>query len=159
MAYAYVNTGEAAPESYVLRLGDPHARLDTVSAPAPPVIRAGYRIPAESPGRRTAFANWLAWPANPLTARVMVNRIRQFRIGDGLVRTPNDFGVMGDKPAGQCAAGLAGGGVCVEHPEFPFDTASVLWSEMVQEIFTAFCGRGLFWASRCTPSPTTPLVM
>ena len=62
------------------------------------MIQAGYAIPADSAGRRTAFANWLASPENPLTARVMVNRIWQFRMGDGLVRTPNDFGTMGDKP-------------------------------------------------------------
>jgi hypothetical protein len=96
-AYAYVNTGEAAPESYVLRLGDPHARLDRVAPAVPYVLQAGLQIPDS--GRRTAFAKWLASPENPLTARVMVNRIWQFRMGDGLVRTPNDFGTMGDKPA------------------------------------------------------------
>jgi hypothetical protein len=95
-AYAYVNTGEAAPQSYVLRMGDPHNRLDPVDPAVPYVLRAGYTVPAE--GRRTAFANWLASRENPLTARVMVNRIWQFRMGDGLVRTPNDFGTMGDKP-------------------------------------------------------------
>ncbi len=40
----------------------------------------------------------MASDQNPLTARVMVNRIWQFRMGYGLVRTPNDFGTMGDKP-------------------------------------------------------------
>ena len=60
--------------------------------------RPATRSPPESPGRRTAFANWLASRENPLTARVMANRIWQFRMGDGLVRTPNDFGTMGDKP-------------------------------------------------------------
>jgi len=97
-AYAFVNTEEPAPQSYVLRLGDPHSRLDPVNPALPFVIRAGYTIPLNSTGRRTAFANWLASPENPLTARVMVNRIWQFRMGDGLVRTPNDFGTMGDKP-------------------------------------------------------------
>ncbi|HEV3197796.1 MAG TPA: DUF1549 and DUF1553 domain-containing protein [Bryobacteraceae bacterium] len=97
-AYAFVNTSEAVPESYVLRLGDPHSRLGPVEPSVPLVMRAGYQIPAVSPGRRTAFANWLASPDNPLAARVMVNRIWQFRMGAGLVRTPNDFGTMGDKP-------------------------------------------------------------
>jgi len=97
-AYAYVNTGEAAPDSFVLRLGDPHSRLDPVEPAVPYVMRAGYQIPGAPLGRRTAFAEWLASPANPLTARVMVNRIWQYRMGDGLVRTPNDFGTMGDKP-------------------------------------------------------------
>jgi hypothetical protein len=98
MAYAYVNTGEAAPESFILRMGDPHNRLDPVEPSVPYVLKAGYKVPAASPGRRTAFANWLASKENPLTARVMANRIWQFRMGTGLVRTPNDFGTMGDKP-------------------------------------------------------------
>jgi hypothetical protein len=97
-AYAYVNTVEAPPESFVLRMGDPHSRLDPVEPAVPRVLRRDFQIPTASPGRRTAFANWLASRDNPLTARVMVNRIWQFRMGTGLVRTPNDFGVMGDKP-------------------------------------------------------------
>lgn len=97
-AYSFVNTGEAAPQSFVLRLGDPHSRLQPVDAALPYVVRAAYRIPQAAEGRRTSFANWLASADNPLTARVMVNRIWQFRMGEGLVRTPNDFGTMGDKP-------------------------------------------------------------
>ena len=62
------------------------------------MIQANYRIPAEATGRRTGLAQWLVSTENPLTARVMANRIWQFRMGEGLVRTPNDFGVMGDKP-------------------------------------------------------------
>jgi hypothetical protein len=99
MAYGYFNTGEDPPQSYVLRLGDAHARLDPVEPAVPLVMRGSTRILTASPGRRTAFANWLASPDNPLTARVMVNRIWQFRTGQGLVRTPNDFGIMGDRPA------------------------------------------------------------
>ena len=96
-AYSFVNAGEAAP-SFVLRLGDPHARLQPVDAALPYVIKAAYKIPQSAEGRRTALANWLASAENPLTARVMVNRIWQFRMGEGQVRTPNDFGTMGDKP-------------------------------------------------------------
>ena len=97
-AYAYVNMSESPTPSFVLRVGDVHAPLDPVEPAVPLVVQAGYRIPQVSIGRRTAFANWLASPDNPLTARVMVNRIWQFRMGYGLVRTPNDFGTMGDKP-------------------------------------------------------------
>jgi hypothetical protein len=99
MAYAYVDNPDAvAPQSYVLRLGDPHSRLDPVDPAVPLVIQAGYEIPRTNQGRRSALVNWLASTSNPLTARVMVNRIWQFRMGYGLVRTPNDFGTMGDKP-------------------------------------------------------------
>src|SRR5262249_42861673 len=48
-------------------------------------------------GRRTALANWLADPANPLTARVMVNRIWHYHFGRGIVGTPSDFGEMRDR--------------------------------------------------------------
>jgi hypothetical protein len=47
-------------------------------------------------GRRTALANWLTDPKNPLVARVMVNRIWHYHFGRGLVGTPSDFGLMGE---------------------------------------------------------------
>jgi hypothetical protein len=97
-AYAYVNDGDA-PQSFVLRMGDPHNRLSPVDPSVPRVLRASYEIPKSSTGRRTALAEWLTAPENPLTARVMVNRIWQFRTGQGIVSTPNDFGVMGDRPS------------------------------------------------------------
>ena len=50
-------------------------------------------------GRRRALAEWIASPANPLTARVMVNRIWQHHFGEGIVRTPSDFGLNGDRPS------------------------------------------------------------
>ena len=49
-------------------------------------------------GRRTALANWIADPKNPLTARVIVNRLWQQHFGRGIVGTPGDFGSQGDKP-------------------------------------------------------------
>jgi hypothetical protein len=97
-AYVYTNEGDA-PQSFVLRMGDPHNRLDPVDPSVPRVIKASWEIPKSSAGRRTALAEWLTSPDNPLTARVMVNRIWQFRMGQGIVRTPNDFGVMGDRPS------------------------------------------------------------
>ena len=53
---------------------------------------------ASEKGPRTALADWLASPANPLTARVMVNRIWQHHFGRGLVPTPGDFGTRGQPP-------------------------------------------------------------
>ncbi|MDX1983502.1 MAG: PSD1 and planctomycete cytochrome C domain-containing protein [Bryobacteraceae bacterium] len=49
-------------------------------------------------GRRTALAKWIADPANPLTARVMVNRVWQYHFGRGIVATPSDLGTRGGKP-------------------------------------------------------------
>jgi len=52
-----------------------------------------------SSGRRTALAEWIASPENPLTARVMVNRVWQHHFGEGIVRTPSDFGINGERPS------------------------------------------------------------
>ena len=49
-------------------------------------------------GSRTELARWLTQPAHPLTARVFVNRLWLWHFGQGIVRTPNDFGVMGEAP-------------------------------------------------------------
>src|SRR5262249_10455068 len=48
--------------------------------------------------RRAALAEWVASPNNPLTARVIVHRVWQWHFGQGLLRTPNDFGVRGERP-------------------------------------------------------------
>lgn len=49
--------------------------------------------------RRLALANWITHPQNPLTARVIVNRLWHHHFGQGLVTTPSDFGLGGDKPS------------------------------------------------------------
>jgi hypothetical protein len=49
-------------------------------------------------GRRAALARWITSPNNPLTARVIVNRIWAWHFGEGIVRTPNDFGNQGEPP-------------------------------------------------------------
>jgi hypothetical protein len=56
-------------------------------------------IDATSTLRRKALAEWIASPANPLTARVMVNRVWQYHFGKGLVSTTSDFGVRGAAPS------------------------------------------------------------
>ncbi|MBK9167609.1 MAG: DUF1553 domain-containing protein [Bryobacterales bacterium] len=56
-------------------------------------------LPETTEKPRLELAKWVADPNNPLTARVMVNRIWQHHFGKGLVVTPNDFGRMGGRPS------------------------------------------------------------
>jgi hypothetical protein len=55
--------------------------------------------PLDTATPRTKLANWIVDPANPLTARVMVNRVWQYHFGRGIVSSPNDFGQMGARPS------------------------------------------------------------
>ncbi len=56
--------------------------------------------PENSEGaRRLALAEWIVDPRNPLTARVIVNRVWYYHFGTGIVNTPSDFGANGDKPS------------------------------------------------------------
>ena len=57
-----------------------------------------YRIGEELEGRRLALAKWIADPRNPLTTRVIVNRIWQHHFGKGLAGNPNNFGAKGSRP-------------------------------------------------------------
>lgn len=53
---------------------------------------------APTSGRRKAFAEWLTQPGHPLTARVLVNRLWLHHFGEGIVATPDNFGVKGTPP-------------------------------------------------------------
>ena len=96
--------GPTAPDTFVLLRGNPQTPGDKVE-PAFPLCAGGGaalipKLPAgaKTTGRRLALANWLTAPNNPLTARVIVNRIWQHHFGRGLVRTTNDFGLQGSRP-------------------------------------------------------------
>jgi mono/diheme cytochrome c family protein len=99
-------TGTEPKPTYVFYRGNPHAELkpenrvepafpSVLRAPAPEIVS-----PADShtSGRRTALAKWIASPDNPLTARVMANRVWQHHFGRGIVRSPNNFGFAADPP-------------------------------------------------------------
>lgn len=70
--------------------------LTAITEPAPE-----FNLPADATDaqRRLALASWIANPKNPLTARVIVNRIWYYHFGTGIVNTPSDFGLMGDRPS------------------------------------------------------------
>jgi len=65
----------------------------------PAVLTRGGAPPIHSGSGRWALARWLSSPDHPLTARVMANRIWQHHFGEGLVRTPSNFGRLGEAPS------------------------------------------------------------
>lgn len=70
------------------------AFLTLLGQPAPKIEPT-----ATTTGRRKALAEWVASPNNPLSTRVIVNRIWQRHFGSGIVPTPNDFGTLGEEPS------------------------------------------------------------
>jgi hypothetical protein len=87
-----------------LRRGDVTSPEEVVTAGGLSAIvdlNPEFGLPADAPEaqRRLKFAEWVADPANPLPARVMVNRVWHLHFGQGLVATPNDFGVSGARPS------------------------------------------------------------
>ena len=92
----------AAPKSFVLLRGSAHSPGPEVFPAVPVALTAkqpGFPTPDEfTTRRRLTLANWIASADNPLTARVLVNRVWQHHFGEGLVRTPSDFGLIGTAP-------------------------------------------------------------
>ncbi len=98
LVYAGIFTQPVEPTRRLFR-GDPMAPKEIV-APDVLTVMGTLRMAADAPEqqRRLALADWLASPSNPLTPRVMVNRIWQYHFGVGLVDTSSDFGRNGSRP-------------------------------------------------------------
>ena len=96
--------GADPPPTHVLLRGSPYAEGDEVEPGFPSVITAiSPTIPppakdSESSGRRRVLADWIASPDNPLTARVIANRLWHHHFNRGLVRSTSDFGYGGTPP-------------------------------------------------------------
>ncbi len=88
------------PDVHVLGRGEYTAKGDRVSMRVPGVFLPHDTPEAESSTHpRTDLAKWIVDPGNPLTSRVMVNRIWANHFSRGIVDTPNDFGRMGNRPS------------------------------------------------------------
>ncbi len=98
---ALIETKAKAPPTYLLRRGSLQNKGPEVPPAAPLVLVSNpLRFPepepdAKSSGRRRTLAEWIAAPENPLTWRVLANRIWQHHFGRGLVATPSNFGFNG----------------------------------------------------------------
>ncbi len=104
MVLGLTDSGTTAAQTHLMIRGDAHRPGKPIEpgflgliAPEPPTIEPPQNV--KSTGRRLALARWIARPENPLTARVMVNRLWQHHFGRGLVATPSDFGAMGEEPS------------------------------------------------------------
>jgi mono/diheme cytochrome c family protein len=103
MALCVTEEGAKARKTHVLLRGNAHVEGDEVQPgfptvlqfPDPPIAPGSH---GDTAGRRLALARWIASPKNPLTARVMVNRVWHYHFGRGIVRTPSDFGFQGAPP-------------------------------------------------------------
>ena len=85
---------------HLLLRGDPEQPQQKVEPRIPGFFgQLGIGASESEPKRRLTIADWVASPSNPLTPRVIVNRIWQGHFGIGLVDTPNDFGIHGQRPS------------------------------------------------------------
>jgi hypothetical protein len=97
---AFAGTFRAPDKIHLLNRGDPEQPKEEVE-PAVLGVLGATRLTKDTAEqqRRLALADWIASAQNPLTARVMVNRIWQGHFGTGLVETPSDFGRNGARPS------------------------------------------------------------
>src|SRR5207249_2693097 len=87
---------EKPAETFVLGRGDYRNHGEQVTPGVPAVLPP---LPETAPADRLALARWIVSPANPLTARVAVNRYWQMYFGTGLVKTTENFGSQAEPPS------------------------------------------------------------
>jgi hypothetical protein len=89
------------PDIHILARGEYTAKGDRVGRRTLGVLLSpdAPELPDTAEKPRVQLAKWLVDPDNPLTARVMVNRIWEYHFNRGIVDTPNDFGRMGSLPS------------------------------------------------------------
>ena len=99
-AAAMVRTdrGQKPRTTSILWRGDVRNRGPQVQPNVPAILRAAQPAIDEGAANRLALADWLASEENPLTWRVMANRVWQHHFGTGLVETPSNFGRLGAPP-------------------------------------------------------------
>ena len=104
MGQTMLENGKDAPPTFVLAGGSWMAPREEVKPGFLTILDSadGALTDAQlANGRRTALANWLADAKNPLTPRVMANRIWQGHFGTGIVASSSDFGIAGERPSNQ----------------------------------------------------------
>jgi hypothetical protein len=103
-ALAYAASPVKPEPTFVLRRGDVEKPEEEVTAGGLSSVKspsADFGLATDAPEgeRRRKLADWIASPDNPLTARVMVNRLWQYHFGHGIVASPSDFGFNGERPS------------------------------------------------------------
>ncbi len=96
--FAFAVSEGTVADAHLQKRGDPEKQGEVVPRHFLTIL-GGQRLPANSAGSgRLELARWLSTPSNPLTARVMANRLWQYHFGSAIVATPSDFGSRGRAP-------------------------------------------------------------
>ncbi|MEC7811325.1 MAG: PSD1 and planctomycete cytochrome C domain-containing protein, partial [Verrucomicrobiota bacterium] len=102
--YAMAVAEDARRKMWILRRGLPVLKGEEVGPAFPSILAdSPVLVPDDYPvgkasGKRRVLAEWLSSGSNPMTARVMANRLWQHHFGRGIVRSSNNFGFIGEKP-------------------------------------------------------------